>query len=540
MTSTSSDGNQDFSIESIPILLSLFQGYSTLDGKSRNTALRGTSGDGNQADPRFGIHSNEISVNVDIEQFAQKLYISQSVSASYFGNSLSGKLSYLQDVKRSTYSVSLCIRAFRVVSAKFATDTYFREDLPIPVPAANAEADEFFMYYGDSYVSELVMGGEYTAVFTFYCSSYEMQREIEAEVRASVTKGLAEYNSETQASLNSYLRQVKVDWRFKQDLVGIQNVELPSQDEAIDFALKFHGLTLDAPSVLYFTTTGYEHVPGIGKGFDAIKLNRRYFVGNSIVDGLAASLASIDEAIQQIDVIEGINDFYGFSDPALASNRVVAEQDQSAIKVQMQQYLDCPTASFEALNLPSLANGSPSLACGEKLFSPAWGGSGGGAFDDVAKISPPDNNCSYGSYFHLKTRILFVDIKSGQRVDRLMTQYGCINPDLSKSDLQLFYCQHGATGGSHRGPVYLVDGETLLSIEGRSGEKLDKVLMKFGGNKVLEGGKDGGTPFGPWQPPLREGELPIVLGFYGRAGEEIDRIGLVYSYLKPAKWLPIS
>lgn len=64
--------------------------------------------------------------------------------------------------------------------------------------------------------------------------------------------------------------------------------------------------------------------------------------------------------------------------------------------------------------------------------------------------------------------------------------------------------------------------------------------MKFGGNKVLAGGGSGGSPFGPWQPPLREGELPIVLGFYGRAGEEIDRIGLVYSYLKPAKWLPIA
>jgi hypothetical protein len=202
-------------------------------------------------------------------------------------------------------------------------------------------------------------------LLTFYCSSYEMQQEIEAEVRASVTKDFSEFDSETQASLNSYLRQVKDDWRFKQDLVGIQNVVPPSQDEAIDFALAFHGLTLDAPSVLYFTTTGYEHVPGIAKGFDAIKLNRRYFVGNSIVDGLAASLAAIDEAIQQIDVIEDIHGFYDFSDPTLSANRAVAEEDGSNITVQMQRFLDCPTDSFEEL--------APPLPCQWLSFSRLWG-----------------------------------------------------------------------------------------------------------------------------------------------------------------------
>jgi hypothetical protein len=182
----------------------------------------------------------------------------------------------------------------------------------------------------------------------------------------------------------------------------------------------------------------------------------------------------------------------------------------------MNGYLTKATDDFEPLNLRSLDFGSPVLGRPDVRETPAWGGSGGGPFDDV----------DLGTYIQRKMRIAEIGLRGGNRVDRLTVTY-------TDAADQRTTVSHGGDGGSDKGSLKLIEGETIVKVAGRSGLRLDQVTFTSSQERSLTAGVDsGGSPFGAWEVP----QGSFVMGFKGRSGKEIDALQVIYASLTPARW----
>jgi len=469
----------------------------------------------------------ELKVSISMEQLATSLYYSQSVSASYMGGNASAKVQYMNTVQQTTFAVTMSVYTSKTSRIETILNPEFKRS--IGLPQNDQEANEFFAVFGDAFISSYRKGGEYIALYTFFCSDRTEQESLAAQISMDVGKGFASGSSEAQLALDTLLREVKVTYQLSQYMSGQTGLSFPQGSGIFEFAQKYPSHPMDAPAIITFGTTGYESVYGNGNAFAKIAANRKYFIGNQNVDGLAKDLVRIDESLKQMDQIYDIYKFYGFEskDATLVTSREQAIKDIDTIKQQMDDYSTNPTAAFVKPELPTRHVGAPILKSKGLLYSDKWGGNGGSPFNDV----------NLETFFKFKTCMKAISLRAGKRVDQLRTEYRQTNPDQSIGTPQSFICKRGGGGGGDTGTYQLNNysryEESVVRISGRSGEKLDQVVIEFGveGNKI-SGGGSGGSSFGPWQPPTGS----IVLGFYGRCGEEIDQLGAVYSYLLAAEW----
>ncbi|MFN9619325.1 MAG: jacalin-like lectin [Synechococcaceae cyanobacterium] len=501
-------GTTQASIEVSPPI-ALFQGYNTVFGNGLSTAVAGETA-------REGAKSSvRCSVNLSMEELAQSLAVHQSLSVSYGPiGSADSKLDFVHTLKITTYSLTISVYARKQLYRESRTDVHFKPG--ISIPATDEEANRFVQYYGDSYLASTTQGGEYIGVYTFYCQTREQQTQLKADLKASGIYSGVTASADLQTSIDSFLKEVQVEYRFEQTISGLLNPKLPAPSKFIEFALSFPEQQLDCPALISFETSGYESVPGAGDGFRTVAANRTYFTGNTLSGGLTAPLISIEEAYNQMIWLANIHAFYNhFHDPKLVANMATANADIDSIRNQMSTFGTDPTASFPPLSLPALANGTPLLRF-EELPTPHWGGDGGNPFNDI----------NIHTYIQNRTRILSVGLRSGSRIDQLRTTY------TSATSSEPIAMNHGSRdGGSDRGTIDLIEGMFVSSISGRAGSRVDQLQISSGGLSIAGGGS-GGSPFAPWSPP----DGAIVLGFRGRSGSELDQIGVVCARLLPADW----
>lgn len=485
----------------------LFQGYNSVLGNGLSTAVEGTSApDGAKSEVRC-------SVSISIEELAQSMSIDQSLSVG-FGplGGIDEKVSFMSSLKVTTYSVSVTVYSKHVKGAQSRTDVHFKNG--ITIPTSDAQANQFVQYYGDSFVSRVVTGGEYIAVYTFYSQTKEEQTSLVTSLKANGIFDAVTVGGSLQTAMNNFLKTVQVNYAFRQTVTGLLNPSLPLPASFIDYAVKFPSIPLDAPVVISIGSAGYESVPGAGAGFSKVASNRTYFTGNSVVGGLTASLSQIVQSNNQIVWLGKLYNFYGgFSDPTLVANGKTAESDMTAIKDQMTTFGTNPTANFPKLSLQALNNGTPKVVY-QVQVSNYWGGDGGGPFDDV----------DVNTYISRQTRITAIGLRTGARTDQLRTTY------MDNSGQQQTK-SHGGTGGSDRGTLQLLEGQFVTKVWGRSGAKLDQVNFQISDGRTIGGGGGGGGAY-TWSTPAGS----FVLGFKGRCGAEVDGIQVTYANFKPATW----
>ncbi|WP_199852634.1 jacalin-like lectin [Aquimarina sp. Aq78] len=127
-----------------------------------------------------------------------------------------------------------------------------------------------------------------------------------------------------------------------------------------------------------------------------------------------------------------------------------------------------------------------------------FGGGGGGAFS----VNPPSG-----------TRIHAIAMRTGSRVDKLVVYY------ISPSGTIYTGMSRGGNGGSFY--LHFFDNtEYIRRIAGRSGSRLDRLTI-YTNKKTFTHGGNGGSYFNAAIPPSGF----QILGFFGRSGSEIDRIG---------------
>ena len=138
----------------------------------------------------------------------------------------------------------------------------------------------------------------------------------------------------------------------------------------------------------------------------------------------------------------------------------------------------------------------------------SYGGSGGREFADDA--IPPGS------------KVVEVQVRAKRRLDAVQITYE--SPDGARHPLP----QHGGNGGESH--TYTLDrDEYITGISGRFGARVDSLRIHtsrgqtsplFGGGDDGRGGRD---DYSIEVPPGHE-----IVGFYGRSGSEVDRIGVLY------------
>jgi hypothetical protein len=358
-------------------------------------------------------------------------------------------------------------------------------------------------------------GGEYDAVYTFYSETREQQTELTAEMKAHGIFDGGSLDVGLQTKINQFQSSAKTRASFSQRVSGIKNPKLPDSDHVIEYAIAFPSIPLDEPAIITFDTHGYEHVPDFGN-FQPVAKNRDFFVGNSVIGGLTLPLVQIQQVENQIASIKTIYHAYGgFADVKLVSNGKQSEADHKTINGMIEEFESNPTQTFTMPALPSLANGTPVLNY-KISHSQGFGGTGGQPFDDV-------DAAGFESFIPQQTLIKTVQLRSGTRIDRLLTTY-------QNSTGKTWTSEHGGTGGTLSAKLNLLSGEFVTNVAGRSGARVDHLIITSGTEKI-EGGGGGGSPFN-WPVPNNT----FMLGFAGRSGKELDQIQFVYGKFDSATW----
>ncbi len=490
-------------VASAPI--ELFQGYDSVTGLGLSTALGGSTGH------RGASTEEHYQVCEDMSELAQALEINQSLSVGLgpIGD-IDEKMKFLHNLNATAHSISIVVYARNTLGTDTATNVHL---LPEAAQVLKDGIAAFVLGYGDSYLSACTRGGEYYAVYTFYSQTREEKTELEVDMKAQGLFDVVKVDASLQVKINNFTSSTKTRVSLEQHISGISHPALPSADKIIEFAQNFSTLKLDAPTVIRFETTGYEHVPKLGT-FQPIPRNRRFFVGNGVVDGLTASLVRVKQLQNQIRWLQGIHAFYGgHVDARLAEVAKEVEADLKAIGGLMEEWEDEPTGSFTAPKLASLDAGYPSLAYEVKRSTP-YGGSDANAFDDL----------DIPAALSRRTRIASVQIASGTSVDNLRVVYQSDAGTPRTVD-------HGGSGGRWSA-LPLQPGQYVTVLAGRAGLRVDKLAITITGGSKIEGGGSGGGDF-TWPVPANS----FVIGFAGRATREyLEQIQAVCVELQPAKW----
>ncbi len=149
------------------------------------------------------------------------------------------------------------------------------------------------------------------------------------------------------------------------------------------------------------------------------------------------------------------------------------------------------------------ASGDPAPALPTELRpSPAYGGGGGGAFDDLKD--------------GIIGKIERIDVRHGARIDNITVYYQGAG---SKP--------HGGNGGG-LSTFTLDSDEWITEVHGRSGARVDRLQFRTNKDRwspVFGGG--GGSPF------VSKFDGCVLRAIYGRCGAEVDQIGFYFDSGKP-------
>lgn len=487
----------------------LFQGVDTVQGVFRNRAVSGDY-------ETYGSETSTLlQLCVDFESLSESTDITQSASVGVGLFGVSEKVQFVKSVERTTWSINLMIRSTKV-SGTLTPGAYRLAD-GIPVPRTNQEKTDFFRHNGDSFVSSLSLGSEYLAIFTIFLNSESEHQSTMAEISAHGLTSAISFDAGLQSNLSSFFQKTTARVGLQQKTFGIGKIPLPALGDMIDFANKLPEKPIDNPTIIRFSTTGYENLLPDGV-FDTIAAHRNHFVGTRFSTGVYNARTQLDDLISQLKAINAIHETYGFTDPRIESVKLIADADQQALNDQLVAFNDDPLAPPPKLPLPSLDEGVPSVNF-EYGESETWGGPNVATFDDVGKVGDFIGKCA---------RISSIKFRTGEFVTALIVTYQ--GADTSTSQRKV----HGAEDHQEGYELYLENGDRIVEVTGQAGHYVDQMTVKTAAGHTTSGGVARTLPPFTWK--AADGQ--VLLGFRGRSGSFLDQIKLVWVKLLPTVWKP--
>lgn len=483
----------------------LFQGYDTFSGKTRSAAVKG------KANTSGGRIRCDYTVCTSTDSLLKSVNVSTDVAASFGVGSVEAKAEYVNRLETTSTSVIVTVYA-NVILGTTAFETV--ELGPDVEPPGSDDLNDFYHHYGDSWISAVTLGGEYIASYVFYSQSVEEQTRVVAALKAKGVSGSGQVSVAAQTAVEDVTKSETMRTAFKQEVFGFSNLNLPKPDQLVEFALGFSTRKPDAPTLVEFETTGYEHVRGMSKEvWGPIRDTRSMFTSDLARPGLAADVVAITELGRQIKWLREVYGTYGYSgDTELLARNEQVKADRATLGKLIDEIRRDPTRKYETPKLESLGYGVPALKVSTPAAPVEWGRQGGDRFDDVTRQMILDQQA-----------LTVVTLVGARLVDRIISAFG------PKT------VQHGGGGGQPVTPLRLQPGEFITVVKGRAGKYVDNLSLSTSEGQTVTCGRDGGDPF-EWTVPAES----VVVGFAGRSGAYIDRIGPMICTFKPAVWVPAS
>jgi Jacalin-like lectin domain len=476
----------------------LFQGFDTFAGSHRATVL---TGDSKSRDSRQEL---KYTMCETVEELYNALKISAKVAANFGFVGADAKSEYVHSMRITSTSLVIAIYANKVLGTQEYTSISLKGIKP------EESLNDFYKTYGDSFVNSITTGGEYIATYVFRCQSTEERKNVKASLQADGVTGSGIVSATMMDAIGKAGKTLQGNVDFSHNLFGFTNLVKPDQDGLVEFARNLGQHTPDVPTVIDFTTVGYEHARGMdSEMWQPISDNRSMFEGD-----ISAQAQALDCLANQIHWIHHIYQTYGYDqDKDLRVKQNDVNRDVRKLKDAIAQLTKNPTLKFEVPELQTLGRGVPKLNFEGPYCPTSWGGNGGTEFTDIGR----QQICA-------GQKLQKVSLRGGSYVDRLKCVYAN-GPT---------FC-HGGEGG-HDAPTLELDAdEFITTLSGRVGFYVDYLQIKTSRNRSRHAGGergDRGTPFEDWHVPPGS----VVVGFEGSCGSYLDRVGPLICTFHPATW----
>ncbi len=446
-------------------------------------------------------------------------------------------------------------------------------------PTTTAESLTFFQTFGDSFVSAVTEGGEYMGIFVFYSQTDQDQKAVQASLSANGVVNVDGSNANLGATVSGGISQTinttNVRCSIYQSLLG-STASVPADSNTtptafaeaiINFAQAFNASQVNQPVVFDYETQGYETLfSATSPGFPAIALNRAIYT-----DSVGPNLATLHNLGSQYGWISQAYQTYGYSgDSTFAANQTQLTTDINGLTQWLAPVGVNPTVPAplsHSLNPPqSLLNGVPVFTYLTPT-QPTYGGSGGGAYQDinVGSAANATSSTTSSSTAVSGSASASVQSKSSPTVSGSSTVASSVNTSglpLPLSDLpvitsitlwggdwmnqiQVNYASlsgaavftHGANGGGESSPLSLTTGEFINAISGIEGEYINQLKFSTTAETSLC------WPTKPNSSGSFSWALPsgcVLVGFQGRSGSYLNSLEPIVIQLQPAKWIAPS
>ena len=173
------------------------------------------------------MNSTELSENV-----STKLSLDLGIGPFSIGGSVSSSTEFV----RSSFTAYVVLFTHcRVGEVSQENATIDDEKLP-----KNDKAVRYFARRnGDSYISELVEGASYYAIYSFTFDSLAEKEKFGAKTRASGIIKIVTFDAEAQMEMEKFKQKTNASCTLYQVIHGPTGVAFPTEDKMGEFALKF-------------------------------------------------------------------------------------------------------------------------------------------------------------------------------------------------------------------------------------------------------------------------------------------------------------
>ncbi len=519
----------------------IFQGYNSFLDQAELPALTGVT---KKVSGPTQLAS--VTICASFNEYLQSINVDSSVSYGSLGSSASAKLSYAYDLNVTEQAVYFTVYASKTEATTQADSVSLLRG--VAVPSTQAESEQFFTSYGDSWVDLVTTGAEYIATYTFYCQTVAESQ--------SVQTSLAAKNVTLSATMDGDLTEVSsetdVRVEISQFLRGV-SLPMPSDPSDIwDFATStFMAATPDGATVIDYSVQPYEKVPALYP-FEPIASTRDLFSGTAASPNVSEQLCQLQSLYGQVTDIQNVYGRYGYSGDSLLPQRAaqIAADLQDVTNLVNEMGTD-PTQAYTAPEPESLTYGTPSLSYQLQYSDPSWGGTGGGPFNDVV-----DGLCP--AFVESGWAITSITLAGNGWMNLIQVTYTALDGSwvqIQHGDYQtaevikesrVISQPAGAAaqatqatspaGFSYSSPLTLnPPGDVITSIWAMWGNYLNqlKISTTSSPNQLV------------WPPNPQEAvntdtwgaaDNRMLLAFRGRVGEYVDQLQLITLTFSPATW----
>jgi MAC/Perforin domain-containing protein len=174
-------------------------GVATVSGEPRPTAVTLTPPD----KVASWVESTRITLCETSREVYSALDLTVDTSASYGAASMDDRFSVAQTCDRLASSLYLVVRAVKYSPLTVVKDVALTADARTLLD--NENYADFFMRFGDAFVTGIVMGGEYAAVLAIDSNSEDTTREIKNSL--GLTGAFGDFSASVQTSVTSTLKR---------------------------------------------------------------------------------------------------------------------------------------------------------------------------------------------------------------------------------------------------------------------------------------------------------------------------------------------